>query len=54
MKIFKHLIWVGKMIIVSLFCKHKQSSDSSCPYTGKTYTTCIKCLKRLSEKRNDS
>jgi hypothetical protein len=54
MNIIKHFIWIEKMIAVSLFCKHAESSEASCPYTGKTYTTCVRCSKRLSEKRNDS
>jgi hypothetical protein len=54
MKIIKHFIWVAKMIAVGLSCKHVESSQASCPYTNKTYTTCIRCSKRLSETRNDS
>jgi hypothetical protein len=54
MKIIKHLVWVTKMIAISLSCKHLEFSEASCPYTNKTYVTCIRCSKRLSEKQNDS
>ena len=50
MKIIKHFINVTKAFTLRLFCKHLESSISSCPFTGKTYTTCIKCFKRLKSE----
>jgi len=47
MKIIKHFIDVAKALTQRLFCKHKESSISSCPFTGKTYTNCLRCFKRL-------
>jgi hypothetical protein len=30
-------------------CKHNSKKTSaSCPYTGKTYTYCLNCLKQIS------
>jgi hypothetical protein len=30
-------------------CKHNSKKTSaSCPYTGKTYTYCLTCLKQIS------
>lgn len=54
MKIIKHIAWAIKMIAISLSCKHLDSSKASCPYTNKTYVTCNRCSKRLSETQNDS
>jgi hypothetical protein len=50
MKIVKHFIDVAKALTQRLFCKHPESSISSCPFTGKTYTTCLKCFKKLNEE----
>ena len=50
MKIIKHFIDVTKALILSLFCKHIESSASSCPFTGRTYTDCLKCFKRLGSE----
>ena len=41
MKIVKHFIDFAKAITQRLFCKHKESSTSSCPFTGRTYTTSV-------------
>jgi hypothetical protein len=48
MKIIKHFIDFTKTLTLSLFCKHTESSVSSCPFTGRTYTDCSKCFKRLN------
>jgi hypothetical protein len=48
MKIFKHLFDVSVALTQRLFCKHVDFSISSCPFTGKTYTTCLRCFKRLN------
>ena len=48
MKIINHFIDVAKAMSQRLFCKHLESSISSCPFTGRTYTTCLKCFKRLN------
>jgi hypothetical protein len=48
MKTIKHFIYVAKALTQRLFCKHLESSISSCPFTGRTYTTCLNCFKRLN------
>jgi len=48
MRIIKHFLDVAKALTQRAFCKHLDSSISSCPFTGITYTTCLKCLKRLN------
>ena len=48
MRTIKHFIDVTKALTLSLFCKHIESSVSSCPFTGRTYTDCLKCFKRLN------
>jgi 4-hydroxy-3-methylbut-2-en-1-yl diphosphate synthase IspG/GcpE len=48
MRIIKHFVDVAKALTQRLFCKHTESSISSCPFTGRTYTTCLKCFKRLN------
>jgi hypothetical protein len=50
MKIIKHFVDVAKALTQRLFCKHKEYSISSCPFTGITYTNCLKCFKRLKEE----
>jgi 4-hydroxy-3-methylbut-2-en-1-yl diphosphate synthase IspG/GcpE len=50
MRIIKHFIDVAKKITQTAFCKHLDSSISSCPFTGRTYTNCLKCFKRLGSE----
>ena len=50
MRIIKHFIDVAKAFTQRLFCKHNESSISSCPFTGRTYTNCLKCFKRLGSE----
>lgn len=47
MNIIKHLLKVFIMLIKQTYCKHQNSYSASCPVTGKTYTTCQDCWKRL-------
>lgn len=37
--------------INKLFCKHKITNSSSCPFTGKTYTFCEKCMKNIKTEK---
>jgi hypothetical protein len=48
MKIIKYFVDVAKELTQKRFCKHTDSSISSCPFTGRTYTTCLNCFKRLN------
>jgi hypothetical protein len=50
MRIIKHFIDITKALTQRTFCKHLESSISSCPYTGRTYTNCLKCFKRLGSE----
>jgi hypothetical protein len=50
MKTVKEFFNIAKVFKQRLFCKHKESSISSCPFTGKTYTVCLKCLKKLKSE----
>ena len=36
-----------KKLFGKFFCKHETQEKSSCPFTGRTYTICQKCLKQL-------
>jgi hypothetical protein len=47
MKIAKHLIKVLVSVSKRTFCKHKESYSASCPFTGKTYVNCSRCLRRM-------
>lgn len=47
MKIIKHFYYIGIAMINRLSCKHFELKTASCPYTGLTYTSCGKCLKRI-------
>jgi len=47
MRTIKHFIDVSKALTQRLLCNHLESSISSCPFTGRTYTNCLKCFKRL-------
>jgi len=48
MKVFKDLINISKTIVKQKSCKHVDLESSSCPFTGRTYTDCLKCFKRLN------
>jgi hypothetical protein len=48
MKIIKNIVETGKTIKQKMFCKHLESSISSCPFTEKTYTTCLNCFKKIN------
>lgn len=43
----KHFIRVAKSYYARIGCKHEDARSASCPFTGLTYTTCNKCLKRV-------
>lgn len=47
MKVLKHFWWVATHKAKAIGCKHRLAETASCPYTGLTYTTCIRCLKRI-------
>jgi hypothetical protein len=48
MKIFKHIVKMTKAYAIRLSCRHNDSQKGSCPFTGRTYTVCTKCKKRLA------
>jgi 4-hydroxy-3-methylbut-2-en-1-yl diphosphate synthase IspG/GcpE len=48
MKVFKDFISISKTIVQQKFCNHVNLESSSCPFTGRTYTDCLKCFKRLN------
>lgn len=48
MKVFKDFINISKTMVKQKFCKHVNLESSSCPFTGRTYTDCLKCFKRLN------
>jgi 4-hydroxy-3-methylbut-2-en-1-yl diphosphate synthase IspG/GcpE len=50
MRIINHFVDVARAMTQRMFCKHLESSISSCPFTGRTYTTCLNCFKRLNEE----
>ena len=33
-----------------LTCKHVQTTSASCPFTGNTYTDCLRCGARQTTK----
>jgi hypothetical protein len=43
----KHFAYVAKAYYNRIGCKHNKQGVASCPFTGLTYTTCEKCLKRI-------
>lgn len=48
MGIIKNFVDVAKAFTLRFFCKHLESSISSCPFTEKTYTNCLRCFKKLN------
>jgi hypothetical protein len=48
MKVIKNFINISTIIVKQRFCKHADLESSSCPFTGRTYTDCLKCFKRLN------
>jgi len=53
MRVIKHFIKVAKMQFVRMTCKHAESHEASCPFTGLTYINCIRCWKRLEVVRTN-
>ena len=53
MRVIKHFIKVAKMQFVRMTCKHTESHEASCPFTGMTYINCVKCWKRLGVVRTN-
>lgn len=47
MRAIKHFYHVAQAWIIRLTCKHEESHEASCPFTGMTYINCIACWKRL-------
>jgi hypothetical protein len=47
-RIVKHMFKMSKAFVLRVFCKHNDSQKGSCPFTGRTYTVCVKCKKRLA------
>jgi len=35
-------------VIKAIWCKHVSTEKSSCPFTAKTYETCIDCGRMVS------
>jgi len=50
MKMIKHFVNVAVAVSQRIFCKHLNTDVASCPFTNKTYTTCLKCYKRIDER----
>ncbi len=48
MKVFKDFINISKTIVQQKFCKHVDFESLACPFTGRTYTDCLRCFKRLN------
>lgn len=53
MKIVKHLYKKLVGPIKAITCKHKATRNSSCPFTGITYTICKDCTKIVSGKATE-
>lgn len=47
-RIFKHMVKMTKAFTIRAFCRHTEQEKASCPFTGRTYTVCPKCRKRLA------
>lgn len=50
MKIIRHIYKKAIGFIKAITCKHEQTRESSCPFTGITYTICKDCTKIVSGK----
>ena len=48
MKLFKDFVNILKTTVKQKFCNHVDFESSSCPFTGRTYTDCLRCFKRLN------
>lgn len=48
-----NIVLALKEKIAKINCKHEAYYEASCPYTGKTYTGCKKCLKRLGVRETN-
>lgn len=54
MKVLKHFYKKGKGLIIGLTCKHADPRESSCPFTGITYTVCDRCTKIIGGRKTDA
>jgi hypothetical protein len=62
--LYNYSRWCYTRVMIKLFiaatidlvkqsiCSHKETFDASCPFTMRTYTSCIKCTKRLRSVSN--
>jgi hypothetical protein len=48
----KYFIKTLKEVVKQIICKHEETYDASCPFTMRTYTSCIKCSKRIKSVSN--
>lgn len=48
----KQFVKVTIQLLKQSLCSHKNTSDASCPFTMRTYTSCLKCGKRISSISN--
>jgi hypothetical protein len=53
MKTLRHFKKKIKGFIVGITCKHDSSNESSCPFTGITYTVCNKCTKIIGGRKTN-
>jgi hypothetical protein len=54
MRIAKHFVKVAGYYLKRIACKHKDCHESSCPFTGYTYTTCVNCATRVAVRETDA
>jgi hypothetical protein len=47
MRTVKHFYKVAVSFIKAVTCKHLETRQASCPFTGYTYTTCTNCMTRI-------
>lgn len=54
MRVLKHFKKKIVGFYVGLTCKHEDTRESSCPFTGVTYIVCNKCTKIIGGRKTDA
>ncbi len=53
MKVLKHFKKKIKGFFIGITCKHESPRESSCPFTGITYTICDRCTKIIGGRKTE-
>jgi hypothetical protein len=50
MKVLKHFVKKAVGLFIAITCRHVRTRESSCPFTERKYTICVKCDQIIKSK----